>query len=226
MLMNIWVKDKTNGKIHQVGTDEHDSLMLMDGLVHYYNMQNGTGTVSGYEFVEAPDLDDYVSVTPEQMYINRANISEALSRILINSEEDESKNLYNVTVTRTGGIAVRADSSDEAIERVNSMSADEINMRGNLTGWEASDAELVEKDEQQTVQSCIDTPEHGSIWGEIIDFEKLKEIAAEKKFLKDNIKYFGNIVSYEQDEYMMFRSDSMARNFLILVKKGKKRREK
>lgn len=224
MLMNIWVKDKTNGEIHQVGTNQHDSLMLMDGAIQYYNLQNGSGSLSDYEFVEAPDLDDYVSVTPEQMYVNRKKISEDLSKVLINLDEDKSKNLYDVTVTRTGGIPVRANSEDEASDIVCSMSADEINVRGNLTGWEVSDVELVEETEPKTVQSCIDTPEHGSIWGEIIDFDRLKQIAAENTFLKDNIKYFGNVVTYEKDEYMMFRSDSMARNFLILVKKGRRKK--
>jgi len=222
MLVNIWVKDKSSGKIHQVGTSTHDSLLFMNGAIHYYNLQNGSGTMSDYEFVTAPDLDDYVSVTPEQLFLNQNMLSSELSKVLLDLEEDESKDLYDVTVTRTGGVLVHASSESEALDVVNEMSVDEINIRGNLSGWEVSDAELVEKKEQQTVQSCIDTPEHGSIWGEIIDLEKLKQIATEKKFLKDNIKYFGNVVTYERDEYMMFRSDSMARNFLILVKKGEK----
>lgn len=62
--MNIWVRDKDGGKIHQVGTDIHDSLIFIDGKVEYCNLQNGGGTLGGYEFVETPDLDDYVVVTP------------------------------------------------------------------------------------------------------------------------------------------------------------------
>ena len=27
MLMNIWVKDTSSGRVHQVGTDPHDSLV-------------------------------------------------------------------------------------------------------------------------------------------------------------------------------------------------------
>ena len=82
MLMNIWVRDKSSGYIHQVGTDVHDSLELMDGKVEYYNMQNGDGTPYGYEFVEAPDLDDYVSVTPDELRLNREMIHEELLKML------------------------------------------------------------------------------------------------------------------------------------------------
>ena len=99
MLMNIWVRDKSNGIIHQVGTSVHDSLDLMDGAVHYYNLQNGDGTGGGYEFVEAPDLDDYVSVTPEQLYLNHELIHKDLVRMwnekadainkLLEDEDDE-----------------------------------------------------------------------------------------------------------------------------------------
>ena len=71
MLINLWVKDKSNGQIHQVGTDVHDSVEYLGGQVHYYNLQNGCGTLDEYEWVEAPDIDDYVSVTPEQLYLNR-----------------------------------------------------------------------------------------------------------------------------------------------------------
>lgn len=72
MLMNIWVKNTASGHVHQVGTDPHDSLEMFHGVVHYVNMQCMEGTLGGgYEFVEALDIDDYVSVTPEQLMINR-----------------------------------------------------------------------------------------------------------------------------------------------------------
>lgn len=83
MLMNIWVRDKSDGHIHQVGTDVHDSLELLDGKVEYYNMQNGDGTPYGYEFVEAPDLDDYVRVTPDELWLNRDMIHKSLLRKLV-----------------------------------------------------------------------------------------------------------------------------------------------
>lgn len=71
MLINLWVKDKSSGHIHQVGTDVHDSIIFLDGKPCYYNMQNGCGTLDEYEWVEAPDIDGYISVTPEQLYLNR-----------------------------------------------------------------------------------------------------------------------------------------------------------
>jgi len=61
MLINIWVKDNDSGVIHQVGTDRHDSLEMINGRVEYYNLQNGCGTPDTYSFVEAPDADDYIS---------------------------------------------------------------------------------------------------------------------------------------------------------------------
>ena len=71
MLINLWVKDKSNGHIRQVGTDVHDSIEYLCGQVVYTNMQSTASTLDEYEFVEAPDIDDYVSVTPEQLYLNR-----------------------------------------------------------------------------------------------------------------------------------------------------------
>ena len=98
MLMNIWVKDKSDGYIHQVGTDKHDSLELINGKVEYVNMQCMCGTLDGdYEFVEAPDTDEYIGVTPKQLYLNRALMHKDLLTQLIESgafednDEDGSK---------------------------------------------------------------------------------------------------------------------------------------
>lgn len=75
MLINLWVKDKKDGNIHQVGTNSHDSIRYAQGKAIYYNMQNGGSAGFGdddeYEFVEPPNLEDYVSVTPDQLYLNR-----------------------------------------------------------------------------------------------------------------------------------------------------------
>lgn len=58
--------------MHQVGTDPHDSLEFWNGSVQYFNLQCMEGTMGVvYSFVEPPDMDDYVSVTPEQLMINR-----------------------------------------------------------------------------------------------------------------------------------------------------------
>lgn len=77
MLINLWVKDNLNSEIHQVGTDPHDSIVFLSGQVTYYNLQNGSGTLGGdYEWVDPPDLDNYVSVTQEELWINRKLLHE------------------------------------------------------------------------------------------------------------------------------------------------------
>lgn len=50
--------------------------------------------------------------------------------------------IYDVTITRTGGICVEADTADAAVEMVNNMSVAEIEEHAQLTGWEASDAHM------------------------------------------------------------------------------------
>lgn len=87
MLINLWVRYKRSGHIHQVGTDAHDSLIFLDGVVQYDNLQNGCGTLDEYEWVEPPDLDEYVSVTPEEMYINELLIQEKLYEIVGNKRK-------------------------------------------------------------------------------------------------------------------------------------------
>ena len=85
MLVNIWVRDNDTGHVHQVGTDPHDSLDSLYGKVEYYNLQNGDGTPTGYSFVPPPDgydMDDYVSVTPEQLLMNRQLIHHDLQEWL------------------------------------------------------------------------------------------------------------------------------------------------
>lgn len=84
MYVNLWVKDKSNGYVHQVGTDQHDSLELIHGKVEYINIQGMCGTYGGeYEFVETPDTDGYVCVTSEQLYLNREMIHKDLVRTVI-----------------------------------------------------------------------------------------------------------------------------------------------
>lgn len=82
MLINLWVKDKTDGKIHQVGTDVHDSIEYLDGEVVYVNMQNEASTLDDYEWVEPPDTDDYISVTPDELRVNCELIHKDLLKML------------------------------------------------------------------------------------------------------------------------------------------------
>lgn len=59
-LCDFYVKDKTDGRIHKVGTDRHDSIWVdSEGTLHYQNLQNGDGCscksaideLQGYEFM-------------------------------------------------------------------------------------------------------------------------------------------------------------------------------
>lgn len=59
MLTDLYIRDKSNGKIHRIGDSQHDSMWVdIDGVVHYCNLQNGDGASgdgcnenNGYEFV-------------------------------------------------------------------------------------------------------------------------------------------------------------------------------
>ena len=91
MLINLWVRDKHNGHIHQVGTDVHDSVVFLCGQVTYYNMQNGCGTLDEYEWVDMPEhIDDYVSVTPEQLWLNRELVHKDIIEMLKRSENEST----------------------------------------------------------------------------------------------------------------------------------------
>ena len=54
-LTDIYVRDKSDGSIHRVGDDRHDSLDVRNGVVSYHNLQNGEGTGEhgDYEFVDS-----------------------------------------------------------------------------------------------------------------------------------------------------------------------------
>lgn len=82
MLINLWVRDKTSGHVHQVGTDVHDSVEFLGGQVVYVNMQSTASTLDGYEWVDPPDLDGYVSVTPEQLWLNRELVHKEILEML------------------------------------------------------------------------------------------------------------------------------------------------
>ena len=87
MLINLWVKNKSTGIIHQVGTDVHDSIDFLCGEVVYVNMQSTASTFDEYEWVEAPDIDAYVSVTPEQLWLNRELVHKDIIAMLAKGDE-------------------------------------------------------------------------------------------------------------------------------------------
>lgn len=59
----IRVRDKTDGRVHIVGSDSHDQLIIANnGCIYYRNMQNNETTLPGddYEFVIANPDDGYM----------------------------------------------------------------------------------------------------------------------------------------------------------------------
>lgn len=99
MLINLWVKDKRDGHIHQVGTDVHDSVVFLGGEPRYYNLQNGDGTGEGdeygYEWVEPPDVDGYVSVTPDELFLNRELVHKDVIEIIKLKQPEREKVVQN-----------------------------------------------------------------------------------------------------------------------------------
>lgn len=96
MLVNLWVKDTQSGEIHQIGTDPHDSLELFEGNVHYVNMQSMSGTLGGdYTFVDAPDSDAYISVTPEELMLNRELVHKDLVERIKDRRKEYDKDRTN-----------------------------------------------------------------------------------------------------------------------------------
>lgn len=97
MLINLWVRDNFTGEVHQVGTNRHDSIEFIDGQPQYYNMQNGCGTLShddgGYSWVEPPDMDGYISITPEELILNEAYIDDRLYDFM----KEHKKHMLNET---------------------------------------------------------------------------------------------------------------------------------
>ena len=65
-VIRLWVKDMTNGHVHEVGTDRHDSLLIRGGKVEYQNLQNGDGTPYGYKFCNAAgETELYLTDSPD-----------------------------------------------------------------------------------------------------------------------------------------------------------------
>lgn len=58
-LTKIKVRDKADGSVHVVGESGHDMLLVENGVVEYYNLQNGEGTGGDYEFVEKGLYDEF-----------------------------------------------------------------------------------------------------------------------------------------------------------------------
>lgn len=50
--IKLEVYDRGIDTTHIVGTNPHDYLYVKNGVVQYYNLQNGCGTFDDYNFVE------------------------------------------------------------------------------------------------------------------------------------------------------------------------------
>ncbi|MBR2478931.1 MAG: hypothetical protein IKB47_00820 [Clostridia bacterium] len=50
------------------------------------NMQSTASTLDDYEWVDPPDLDGYVSITPEQLWLNRELIHRDLIKTMRGGE--------------------------------------------------------------------------------------------------------------------------------------------
>lgn len=42
-LCDMYVIDKTTGRIHRIGDERHDGIWIEGNRIHYYNLQNGDG---------------------------------------------------------------------------------------------------------------------------------------------------------------------------------------
>lgn len=73
-----------------------------------------------------------------------------VSKIIKDKEKEctvESIHLYEVTVTTTGSILVKASSKEDAFDKVLSMSNEKIIRQANLCDFEPTDVLLVEDEE-------------------------------------------------------------------------------
>ncbi len=122
----------------------------------------------------------------------------------------EKKNIYDVTITRTGGITVEAVSKDEAIELVNNMDINEIDKKGNLTGWETSDAVLLEEKRKETYYN---TKRHGGIVAYPSLMDEVNKIAIETKA----INFIGTDETYDSIEYMFFHDEKRKKNYAVKI---------
>ena len=49
MSARLFIRDNTNGKVREYGTNRHDALVVINGKLEYHNLQNGDGTLGGSE---------------------------------------------------------------------------------------------------------------------------------------------------------------------------------
>lgn len=53
---------------------------------------------------------------------------------------------FEITITRTGGIVVEAETAEEAIDKVEEMSIAELEEHAQLSSWDTSDFRILNED--------------------------------------------------------------------------------
>lgn len=68
---------------------------------------------------------------------------------------------------------------------------------------------------------CFNTLDHGCIWGkEIADFPGINKLAQKNGFLKSDLTYMGNILTYDTDKvYAFFRDENGNENYLMPIRR-------
>lgn len=90
--MNIYVKNNLNGIIYRVGDDRHDSLIIEDGKLSYYNLQCGEGTrFGGYSFCDKNGNTNFENDCYDNYY--PINLDSVEKKFLNKIEKLENKNL-------------------------------------------------------------------------------------------------------------------------------------
>ena len=99
-MLRLFIKDNTNGQVHEYGTSPHDALILQeDGSLHYENLQCFGGTKypeEGYSFclyqgtvppLDDPEIDPYIDIAGEYYARPQTNAD----RIRAMSDEELAK---------------------------------------------------------------------------------------------------------------------------------------
>lgn len=68
-MIRLFIKDHETGKVHEYGTNPHDSLIVhSDGSLSYYNLQTGEGTrlFGAYSFCDKDGNDLVILTAPDE----------------------------------------------------------------------------------------------------------------------------------------------------------------
>ena len=60
-MIELHIKDLSDGTVRKFGKNPHDSLLIRDGVIEYKNLQNGDGSPSGYCFCYADGETNWIT---------------------------------------------------------------------------------------------------------------------------------------------------------------------